>query len=972
MPSDPISYTLVAPNAGYRLDMSTQELRSNLQSQNDEVKLETLRAIIVSTLNGESHASLLMPIIQYVLPSKDKNIKKMLQFYWEVCPKFDAEGKLKQEMILVCNAIRNDLQHPNEYIRGSTLRFLQKIKEPEILEPLVPSVRQCLDHRHSYVRKNAVMAIWCIYHAHEYLISDAPELIESFLAAESDATCKRNALMMLVHTDMPRAVEYVMNNIHQVPVMDELMQMAVIELIRMDAKRDSEHMSDYIQILSELLSTSSHAVKYEAAVTLAGLADNVIAVKAIASALIELTVQESDNNVKLIVLDRLNALRLRHEHVLDPLVIDLLRVLSSSDMDVRKKVLDMALDMISVRTVEEVVLVLRKELTKMSQTQESSNLSYRHLLIKSLHSCAVRFSEVAGDVMLELMNFLSDSVSTSAVDVIAFVREVVERFPDMRNDILVKLIQSFPDFRNGKVYRGAMWIVGDYATTIANVNDAMQQIRKVLGEIPILASEEQYMEQPESSPSDDSAPTMKHSTATRVRADGTYATESAFTADTMGDKPQASRSKPPLRSLILFGDFYTASVLAVTLVKLVLRFMSLSSDEGAKNMLRAEAMLIMTSILRVGQSKYVATQIDEDSKERIMTCLQILGRATWSEHDAHEFARVFLDESREAYAMMLQHEHQRASKITEVKQHAPIQQPHEQLSFRQLGGTGSFEDEVDYEAELNRATGMSALSKDDFISKLQRVVQLTGLSDPVYAEAYVDVHQFDIMLDVLVVNQTDETFQNLSIELATLGDLKLVERPSPCTIAPYSFQSIKATIKVSSTETGVIFGNIVYERASVGSKHSLDSSYVVLNDIHIDIMDYISPSYVSEAQFRSMWTGFEWENKVNVKTVSYTHLRAHETDVKTDISDVREYLNHILKATNMACLTPEASLAGDCGFLSANLSAASLFGEDALANVSIERLDNGTIQGHVRIRSKTQGIALSLGDKLSMAQKSST
>ena len=135
-----------------------------------------------------------------------------------------------------------------------------------------------------------------------------------------------------------------------------------------------------------------------------------------------------------------------------------------------------------------------------------------------------------------------------------------------------------------------------------------------------------------------------------------------------------------------------------------------------------------------------------------------------------------------------------------------------------------------------------------------------------------------------------------------------------------------------------------------------DSSYVVLNDIHIDIMDYISPSYVSETQFRSMWTGFEWENKVNVKT---------------DISDVREYLNHILKATNMACLTPEASLAGDCGFLSANLSAASLFGEDALANVSIERLDNGSIQGHVRIRSKTQGIALSLGDKLSMAQKSS-
>ncbi|KAK0519263.1 hypothetical protein OC834_007443, partial [Tilletia horrida] len=41
-----------------------------------------------------------------------------------------------------------------------------------------------------------------------------------------------------------------------------------------------------------------------------------------------------------------------------------------------------------------------------------------------------------------------------------------------------------------------------------------------------------------------------------------------------------------------------------------------------------------------------------------------------------------------------------------------------------------------------------------------------------------------------------------------------------------------------------------------------------------------------------------------------------------------------------------ASLAGECGFLSANLYARSLFGEDALANLSIEQLEDGSIQGH--------------------------
>ena len=58
---------------------------------------------------------LLMPVIQYVMPSRNKQLKKLLHFYWEVCPKYDDNGKLKQEMILVwCvsrleNTVLNDL-----------------------------------------------------------------------------------------------------------------------------------------------------------------------------------------------------------------------------------------------------------------------------------------------------------------------------------------------------------------------------------------------------------------------------------------------------------------------------------------------------------------------------------------------------------------------------------------------------------------------------------------------------------------------------------------------------------------------------------------------------------------------------------------------------------------------------------------------------------------------------------------------
>lgn len=123
---------------------------------------------------------------------------------------------------------------------------------------------------------------------------------------------------------------------------------------------------------------------------------------------------------------------------------------------------------------------------------------------------------------------------------------------------------------------------------------------------------------------------------------------------------------------------------------------------------------------------------------------------------------------------------------------------------------------------------------------------------------------------------------------------------------------------------------------------AITTNVVVLNTIHIDIMDYIIPASCSDAEFRTMWVEFEWENKVAVNTT---------------ITDLHEYLRVLLKSTNMKCLTPEKALSGQCGFMAANMYARSIFGEDALANLSIEKpLDNpdAPVTGHIRIRAKSQ------------------
>lgn len=69
-------------------------------------KTEALKKVIIMILNGEKLPGLLMTIIRFVLPLQDHTIKKLLLVFWEIVPKTTPDGKLLQEMILVCDAYR--------------------------------------------------------------------------------------------------------------------------------------------------------------------------------------------------------------------------------------------------------------------------------------------------------------------------------------------------------------------------------------------------------------------------------------------------------------------------------------------------------------------------------------------------------------------------------------------------------------------------------------------------------------------------------------------------------------------------------------------------------------------------------------------------------------------------------------------------------------------------------------------------
>jgi len=949
-----------------------QDLQKKIESNKVEDKTAALEELIILMANGEAYPKMLMVVIRFVLTQKDHRLKKLLMLYWELVEKtVEGSNELREEMILVVNALRNDLTDPNEFVRGSTMRLLTKMKYARILDGLIEPIVRNLSHRHSYVRRNAVMCIFAIVKTFgSDMIPGVTEEVEQVLLSESDISTKRNAFLMLAYCDQDKAVNYVLTMHDQISGIGDITQLAALELVRRVCRASHPQKNKLLRIIFDLSAESSNAVGYECAASLVTLSNNPVAVDAAVKAYVQLLNQQADNNVKLIVLDRLFEIRAAHKAILEQHVMDIMRALSSPSIAVRRKVLDICLGpLVTEKNSVDVVSLLKKEIVKTMESQAKAsdgNTEYRRLVIRALHACIARFPQHAESVIFILVDFLSDEDKGTATDVLMFIRELVAHQTKLRGPILGRLAESLPEVSNARVLGGCLWLVGEYCDENDQRSDVLNSILEAVSPLPLIEDTSAEADQ-QKKPDEKST---QATTRTVIGADGSYVTETVYSSV----KPAADDKKQSaLRKHLLKPDLLLASMVGTTVTKMSLRDIDAPLSKKDPS-LHNRVLFLVVNLLKLARDHGEGGKTS-DSALRLTQCVRAM-----VSHSAA--SKMLVDQwrqgGRDALIKVLQIEAQTSSWYSadvDTANQDEIIAPDRAIRFRQLregrtGATTMFDED---EGDLKEAAGgQSSNFGKDFAERLAKAVQMTGTADPVYVEAFLKVHTFDVHLELLLVNRTAETLQNVLVELNSGStDLEFVDRPAPVTLAPLSSQTVTASIKVSSTETGVIFGYVTYERNSATDKDS-----IILNEIHIDVLDYIEKAWIGELSFRTMWAEFEWENKININTT---------------MTDVRQYLVHVMLNTNLCVVgrsTPsQANLIKDkksrmtreeaeaqldeaigqiqeSSFVALNLYSKSIFAEDALANVSIEKTAEGKLQGSVRIRSRTQGIALSLGDRL--------
>ncbi|GMH22010.1 hypothetical protein Nepgr_023853 [Nepenthes gracilis] len=271
-------------------------------------------------------------------PALANEIKEALEGN-DVQAKIDAMKKaivllLNDETIpqLLITIVRYVLPSEDHTIQKLLLLYLEIIEKTdprgktEIIKPLISSVLTNLEHRHPFVRRNTILAVRAIYKLPqgEHLSGDAPETIEKVVSTEQDPLAERNAFLTLFICAQDKAVNYLFTHTDRISDWSEQLQMVVLQLIRKVCRTNRAP----------------------------------TAIRVVATTYCQLLLSQSDNNVELIVLDRLNELKTSHREIMVEMIMDVFRTLSSPNLDIRRKALDVALELITPRNSDEVVLLL--------------------------------------------------------------------------------------------------------------------------------------------------------------------------------------------------------------------------------------------------------------------------------------------------------------------------------------------------------------------------------------------------------------------------------------------------------------------------------------------------------------------------------------------------------------------------------------------------------------------------------------
>ena len=945
---------------------SYRDVTKKIASKEFPEKEEGLKTILGSMVNDDNYPQdLMMNVIHNLTIVDDINIKKLLFLFWEVIDKHKPDGTMKDEIILVCNGIRKDLDSPNEYIRGRTLRLLTKLPYKEILENVKAAVFENIKHSHPYVRSNAIMCVLSfIDNFGVDIVPDSlPDDLKDIILKDNDTATRRNAYVLYSRISPMESLsltQEIMEN-NEISELGDLFALCIVENLRKLNKIFPQRSSTFIHLLLELSVHKSHSVLFEIGSLLLEISSNPNVVSSAVNILCSLLHEERDNNTLIIIIKKLYAIKNRHGEILQEQILTFANLINLNyAIELRKLSFELIDELITESTITQVFDKFMVIFTQLNSVNESEyTIDLKNSMLKCMLKNIIKFPNIDKIyplfVLEKNLTFKKDKLYVySQINSIKELFLVYSKNEIILKEMLNKIIKMFEEIDQYEIMETCIWILANYSSELILLKQTFDLIMKNLGDLDF-----EYFNENENILENNDENNTKNDngkrtiTKTVVLPDGTYGTVTEV-LDIKEIKKQ--KEIKYLRKFLLETTFYFSANLVSALTNIIFKMKKLNFDKY--KVYYYNTINIICSILKMN-SKLVYK--DPDNTNHIQMCLKFLLTNNDTIYEEwNQYMQKYENSLKLAQDKSKLEEELSLKKNKDFKNN----QPDDFISFRHCKMYDPDNFEVDDDDNININKNSNIENEDDeenkednpinslnfgnnreTSNKKRRFIEvLSGTEDPLFVESVVNIYTFDLSIEFTIKNRSKNSLQNVSLQLFVPKEFSVIEKPPVFSLEPNETVHVRSSVKFTKTINAYIFGQISF------NNFKGENSFMHLSGLFIELLSTYKEN-ISDLDFRKNWNDYTWEH--NVMIVSR----------KNSFS---QCINELIKGLKMTLVFPKTleMINDDYPFMVANLYAKTKLGENALVNISVEKSKDNKIIGTCVIRSKTKDFMTGLGEKI--------
>ena len=925
-------------------------------------KQDALKTVLGSMVNDDNYPEdLMINVIHHLTIVDDIKIKKMLFLFWEVIDKHKPDGTMKDEIILLCNGIRKDLDSPNEYIRGRTLRLLTKLPYKEILENVKAAVFDNIKHVHPYVRSNAIMCVLSfIDNFGVDIVPDSlPDDLKEIILKDTDTATRRNAYVLYSRISPMESLsltQEIMEN-NEISELGDLFALCIVENLRKLNKIFPQKSSNFIHLLLELSVHKSHSVLFEIGSLLLEISSNPNVVSSAVNILCSLLHEERDNNTLIIILKKLYNIKNRHGEILQEQILTFANLINLNyAVELRNLSFKLIDELITESTITQVFDKFMNIFTQLNSVNESEfTIELKSSMLKCMLKNIIKFPKIDKMYILFVLEknitfkkdklFVYSQISTIKQLFTLYNKSEDENSILILNEMLKKIIKLFEEIDQYEIMETCIWILANYSKDVPLLQQSFDLILKNLGDLNFEFLEEELTLEKMDSDIINNDSAKRTVTKTVILPDGTYGTVTEIL-----DLKEIKKQKEfkYLRKFILETSFYFSANLVSALTNIIFKMNKLKFDKF--KIYYFNTLNIICAILKMN-SKLIYK--DPDNTNHIKMCLKFLLSNNNTIYDEwNSYMQKY-----EKQLKLAQDQTKLEQELSNIKsKDFKNNQPDDFISFRHCkiydpDNPDLGEDESDMNlinkqnVEINDELFNTNSSSRESDNKKRRFVEvLSGTEDPLFVEAEVNIYTYDLSIEFTIKNKSKNALQNVSLQLFVPKEFSIIEKPPIFTLEPNETVHVRSSVKFTKTINAYIFGQISF------NNFKGENSFMHLSGLFIELLSTYKEN-ISDLDFRKNWSDYTWEH--NVMIVSR----------KKKFS---ECVNELIKGLNMTLVSPKTieMINDEFPFMVCNLYAKTKLGENALVNLSVERSKDNKIIGSCFIRSKTKDFMTGLGEKI--------